>query len=65
MYLFFYAQILLLLLLLCLFSMTNFFSVNIRVFDRDGIEFAIRGKVGDNVMMLAQYHEVDVEGEYE
>uniref|UniRef100_A0A6A7FVZ6 Adrenodoxin-like protein n=2 Tax=Hirondellea gigas TaxID=1518452 RepID=A0A6A7FVZ6_9CRUS len=36
--------------------------VNITVVDRDGIEFAIRGKVGDNVMMLAQNHDVDIEG---
>ncbi|KAA0203571.1 hypothetical protein HAZT_HAZT007335 [Hyalella azteca] len=40
----------------------KFKIVNIRVVDRDGIEFDIRGKVGDNLMMLAQLHDVDIEG---
>jgi hypothetical protein len=31
--------------------------------DRDGIEFDIQGKVGDNLMMLAQLHDVDIEGD--
>lgn len=36
--------------------------VNISYVDRDGERHTIKGKVGDNVMYLAQRHDLDVEG---
>lgn len=37
-------------------------TVKITYIDRDGISHEIDGKVGDNVMYLAQKHDLDVEG---
>jgi len=37
-------------------------TVNITYIDREGDSHHIKGKVGDNVMYLAQKHDLDVEG---
>jgi len=37
-------------------------DVTVTYIDREGISHQIKGKVGDNVMYLAQRHDLDIEG---